>query len=212
MVVVAHMDDEAISCGGLILNRAKEYGSDVGVIALFGRKYNYGKDEQHQEEQLEQFHRSCRLLGVRSHFCFNYEEGEPQHVGYYALLEILERELAMHQPEEIVVPSATDLNQDHRWLSDVCRIALRPANLEKVNRILAWHGVDGTLAAANWFERITPEDLEVKLKAVEYYTRETRGLPHPRCRENIIATHRVVGSKCGFTYAEPYTLLMQRRG
>jgi LmbE family N-acetylglucosaminyl deacetylase len=212
LVIVAHMDDEAISCGGLILNRAKEFGSDVGVIALFGRKYNYGKGDQYEAEQADQFARSCRLLGARSHYCYKFEEGEPQKIGYYNLLERLEGEFSMHQPEEVVVPSERDLNQDHRWLSDVCRIALRPANLDRTKRILAWHGVDGTVQSANWFESLSEEDLELKLKAVDGYTREKRSKPHPRCPENIVAMHRVVGSKCGWTYAEPYTLIMQRRG
>lgn len=207
LVIVAHMDDEAISCGGLLLNRRP---GTCRVVTVFGRKYNYGEGYQHEAEQYKAFAQSIALLGHDSYRYLNFEEGEPQKTGYYAMLKEIENELAMFEPHEVVIPSPTDLNQDHRFLHEICKIALRPANLRRVRTILCWHGVDGGLPEFNYAVPLTPDNEMIKQAAIDCYELESRKSPHPRSPENMHALHRCVGSAMAVESAEPYTLLLQK--
>jgi len=209
LIVSAHLDDESLSCGGLIQDRVAK-GIPVDVVVLFGRKYNYGVGDQKIKEQGKHFEEACRWLGVTDSWCFLFEEGEPTKVGYYKLLQAIEIQLAERNYTEAVVPSSLDLNQDHRWLADVCKIALRPSNLGKIERILSWQGIDGFSREANYYLPLCQDYLYRKIEAVACYKREWRESPHPRSLENLKAYHRLAGSRCGEEFAEPYNLIYQK--
>ena len=215
LFVLAHQDDEALSCGALILSRLS-HGGEVSLLTLFSRKYHYGSGNQYGQEQMDAYYSSIRELTplgsreLEARF-LGFEEGEPFKQRYYEVLEAIESKLTEYQPDSVVIPCMSDMNQDHRWLGDCSRIALRPSNLGTVQQVLVSYGLDGRLGAEmNWFLPVSLDMLEQKLRAVSCYERESRKVPHSRSRENLIAYHRLAGSLCGEEYAEPYTLLMQR--
>lgn len=212
LFILAHLDDEALSCGGLIQKRLNE-GVQVHILILYSRKYNYGKGDQKQAEQWNHFISAITALGLEEENTryAGLEEGEPHRVGYYPTLSWIEETLSTVQPDEVIIPSEKDLNQDHRFLHDACRIALRPANLGAVKRVLAAHAHDGGLPeGANVFVELTHTELLIKQKAVNCYTTESRPYPHPRSLSMLEYHARMVGSKIGVTFAEPYTLITQR--
>jgi LmbE family N-acetylglucosaminyl deacetylase len=221
LVIVAHADDEALSCGGLIQNRLGVIGSKLDVLVVFGRRYPTDTVEKtlqkakEQELALKQSMATLQLQSVCAPCDVMYmkmEEGEPYKHGYYSLLNRIES--YVRHPcsyHEIVIPSPSDLNQDHRHLHDICKIALRPVNLAQVQRVLMWHAHDGgTPAGANWFEHMTLEQLETKKNAFLAYKDEWRELPHPRALDNLDAHARQCGSIAYNDYCEPFTLLLQR--
>ena len=54
LVIAPHMDDEAISCGGLIVRRLSE-GDEVGVLCVYGRVHEYGRYDGAEEEEKDFF-------------------------------------------------------------------------------------------------------------------------------------------------------------
>jgi LmbE family N-acetylglucosaminyl deacetylase len=211
LCICAHPDDEALSCGGLILTRLSDRANVVKVLTLFGRKYGYGEGPQYAEEQYAAYKAALKALGSPQAHYHVLEEGEPQTQGYYRTLRIIEDELVGFVPDEVVVHSADDLNQDHRWLAECCRIALRPANLGDVTRVLTMLGIDGRLhPGINFFIPLTPVQMEQKQRAMACYHRESRVAPHPRASINLMAYHRLAGSQCGELFAEPYILTLQK--
>lgn len=214
LVICPHMDDEALSCGGLILTRLVDPKAQVRVLTLSGRVYDYGREDEGQSlpEEYRDYQESLALLGVTSHEVMNMAEGEPGKLGFYAPLEAIEKNLQTFQPTEVVIPSGADLNQDHRHYNHVCRIALRPANLGMVTRILETFSFDSEGGVRNYFVPMSESVLSHKLSAVNCYRRERRVGAHPRSEENIIANHRVLGSKVGAQFAEGYSLIMQKEG
>lgn len=209
LIFAAHMDDEALSAGGLIQDRVSR-GWPVHVVFLSGRVYDYGRESEYMsaEDEKEDCRTSCGILGVTSMNVHLLPEGEPYKMGYYTPLEVIERELAEFRPTEVLVPSLNDLNQDHRHYAEVCQIALRPANLGTVRRILAMQAFDQTLHEPDFFVPMSSAMLTTKLAAVAAYRRERREGNHPRSPRNIEAMHRIWGSKVDVEFAEAYDLLL----
>lgn len=210
LIIVAHMDDEVISCGGLIQQRLSDDGI-VKVLVLHSRVYDYGRKDGGVKELLD-FNRAMEFIGVSkdNYICYMLQEGEPGRVGYYSLLECIEKELLGFKPDEVIIPSYSDLNQDHKHLNHVCKIALRPDNLQGVTRILVAIGCDGTMQEVNYFIPLTKRQMLIKLNALGCYTTEFRTGFHTRSKRSIKAMLQWYGSKIGCAYAEPYRLYLQK--
>lgn len=209
LFVMPHMDDEAISCGGLIQVR-KAQGYEVHVVAVYDRQYDYGKISGFHEENID-FRAAVSALGVDRAEAWGLHEGEPSQVGYLPVLELIERYMEQVHPFEVIVPSAQDINQDHQFLSRVMAIALRPFNLASVVRVLEFHGLDGTLRKPNYFVGLTPTQMQSKLRGVLSYRRESReGTNSSRTTRNIEAQAAIWGAAANLPLAEGYTMIMSR--
>jgi LmbE family N-acetylglucosaminyl deacetylase len=212
LVIVAHQDDEALSSGCLILDRVRR-GNQVMVVSVYGRVYDYGKItvEKSFEQEHPCFLNAKRALGYQDHLCLNLQEGEPAQVGYYTVLRGLETTLKVFNPDEVIIPSNHDLNQDHRFLHDICRIALRPVALPpKAFMILAAQAFDRSHVQPNWFLAHSNKDMDSKLAAIACYEKEARVYPHPRSPLKIRAQHEVWGGQCHAGLAEAYELILHR--
>ena len=208
LIVVAHMDDEALSCGGLIAR-----SEEAHVVVVYGRKY-VGESASQNEESLiaerDDFYQSLLTLGCTRCTLLMLEEGEPHRVGYYAVLEKIEEVLRQTDFDEVVLPSELDMNQDHRMLADVMKIVCRPANLGTVKRVLKSLAHDSKMVTPQYFVPMTQEEMDRKIDAIGCYRREARSKAHPRSPENIVAMARIHGSKCGHEYAEGYEVHLIR--
>lgn len=206
LVIAPHMDDEALSCGALIVDRVAR-GVPVHVLFMHGRKYEYGLTTQDETEEkcaweAKRVLRYGWMHGPRDLL----EEGEPGRVGYYAALKKIETCLALVKPTEVVVPSNKDMNQDHKFLHQACKIALRPANLGRVKTILESRSFDTQLTRPNYYVSFDEDTLDRKLLAISKYSAEAREGFHPRAPATIKAVHTVLGSYCGAKYAEGFDL------
>lgn len=211
LIIAPHLDDEAISCAGLIQKRVAAGGS-VHVLAVHGRYYGRKTAAQQRTSDYEEandFRESCAMLGCSGNTLL-VTEGEPAINGFYDLLEPIEKALKYVDPDEVVIPSASDLNQDHRHLNHVCQIALRAINLRSVTRVLEFAALDGRVRASTYYVALKRSELDVKLNAINCYRRERRGLPSPRAPENVEAQARVWGAASGTEFAEAYVLHLWR--
>lgn len=220
LIIVPHLDDEVLGCAGLIQRRLARNEADINIWVAFGRKYPGELPEraaQLMEDQKLDAIQAVRVLsewtGMRDWNPFGgplLEEGEPGRVGYYDLLTPLERQLDAFKPDEIVIPSAHDLNQDHRFLNEVCRIALRAGNRGRCIRIMESFGLDVMLPVEATFAiPMSWGMVDRMVDAMGKYERESRTGAHPRSPENLIAQRRFYGAQFGLEYAEPYRLIRE---
>ncbi len=202
LLVMPHLDDEAISCGGLIQQRLRQ-GWTVRCAFIFGRVYDYGRTDGTMQETDDAI-KAQQILGYTQASRANLQEGEPGTVGFYKVLEQVEAALEAYQPTEVVGPSSFDMNQDHRHLAHALDIALRPINQGKMIQRLEFLALDGTTQEPNYFIPLTEDMLQLKQDAIAAYSREARGGTSPRSPTNVRAQAQVWGAKCGHELAEAY--------
>jgi len=214
LIICPHLDDESLSCGVLIQKRLFESKTScVRILVLSGRRYQYQTEEQSFQQEYADFKDALSILSRSTRLtsnCLNFAEGEPYSLGYYRVLLEVEDELSSFNPDEVILPSKYDLNQDHRHYAEIGGIALRAANLGGGRRLLSMVALDSARREPTYFVPFSKEELDVKLRAVAAYSREARVSPHPRSPENITAFHRVMGAKVGEVFAEPYFNLMSK--
>jgi LmbE family N-acetylglucosaminyl deacetylase len=210
------MDDESINTGALIAKRTR-HGEQVRVLVLHGRAYDYGrvstdKSKNTMNQEYVDFATACTTLGVSANdlIVCNLQEGEPGKVGYYRILEVIERELAEFKPDEVIIPAADDLNQDHRHDHHCCQIALRTCNRKGIQRIMAALAPEGELRQPTHIEVVSSDDVTKKCDAIMAYRNERRDAPHVRSRETIKSMAVVVGAQAGEHYGEGYQIYYQR--
>lgn len=205
LLIMPHMDDEAISCAGLIQDRV-ERGWNVHVLFLFNRLYDYGREVGTAE--LVDARTAKSILRYHWMEFSEHHEGEPGISKYYPILKDVEDYMRVFRPTEIVGPSPRDLNQDHHHLSHAVDIAMRPINQGLVARHLQFIGLDGITQQPNYFIPMDRDMLGLKQRAVAAYAREARSIPSPRAPENLEAQARVWGSMCAAEFAEGYECKM----
>lgn len=226
LVIAPHMDDEVLGAGGLIRKRVC-CQQEVMVLTMFDRKYPFEqgnlddamKKAEIGRRQAGHFDKAMEVLGYKQVDHRMLEEGEPHKIGYYKMLEVIEHYLRVWHPTEVVIPGRYDLNQDHRYLNEVCRIALRPGNRcpdkqqGPIKRCLEMisHDRYGScdVIDAGYGVAMTDQMLETVVKAWRCYEDEQREHPHPRSVENMWARWKFFGSQFGFAYAEPFRLLFE---
>jgi LmbE family N-acetylglucosaminyl deacetylase len=209
LLILGHQDDEALSCGGLIQVR-KAQGQEVHLITVFGRRYDYGQGDQHWEEQQEHWRTACECLKIDNLWFLGLPDGEPNQQSYHRVLRQIEQRLQSIAPTEVVIPDDQDRHQDHRWLHEVCKIALRPWAIPTVKRVLCAQSPDGQPKISNYYVPLPPEVLLLKARAICCYEREGREYPHPRSSPMMKAWHNMAGAACGMPLAEPYRMLYAR--
>lgn len=209
LLILAHQDDEALSCGGLVQRRVQQR-LEVGLITVFNRSYNWGEGNQHEGENAWDYGTSRDLLGIgTSYFCDMPEGNTSKHEELFVLRQ-LESALTKHQPREVIIHDDQDRNQDHGWLSRVSKIALRNWAHPYVGRVLMCQSPDGLPKITNHYEPLRAAQMNKKVEAVAAYKLEARDDPHPRSHNSLVAQAVVWGSMCGESYAEAYRIYYQK--
>jgi LmbE family N-acetylglucosaminyl deacetylase len=208
--ILPHTDDEALSCGGLI-QRLAEAEEEMTFLFVYGRKTTLGPLQA--KEAWDCTKASLNLLGVDpagAELCM-LPEGEPGETGYYTALENVEDTLDVFKPSRVVIPGPSDLNQDHRFLNEVCKIALRPHVLNDVQQVLEFVGLDIMDAPkVNYGLEVHEGHLKLQEAAMACYPTEVRYAPHPRSAKMLRAQRQYYGSRYAVDFAEPYNVILNR--
>lgn len=208
LILVAHADDESLGSGGTIPKLVRA-GWRVDVVFLAdGIVRARGAEQDNRPGALA----ACRILGVP----------EPRFLGFpdQRFDEVPMADLANAvgslglEPDLIITHAQTDLNRDHRLVSEVARIVGRPKRkpvsiLEsEIPSTTFWNAQQ---FPANYYVDITDE-LETKIQAFEQYVHEVQPYPHPWSREGLTLLAQYHGMQSAFTYAEAFRLVRGYEG
>lgn len=213
LVISPHPDDEVLGCGGL-LHHLGELGEGHSITVLMvcnKRRTDYAYNPQLSLQLMVQSQVVQKKLGIRE-YIYCHLDDEELHSQLKSLRQVIEKTRDACNPDIIIVPSDTDLNQDHRTVYYAARIAFRPGRYDKGFTLMAYEALSATDQGDTaydpncWF-KITQEDLDAKCDAMETYTSECTG---SRTARGIKALAEYRGLQSGYEYAEAYRVLVQK--
>jgi LmbE family N-acetylglucosaminyl deacetylase len=132
LVLAPHPDDETFGCGATIMRKIAARVSVNLVIATDGRHSHHSRKISAEELARIRQEEACRafaILGLAAEnaIFLQFEDGllaEHRPILLDRLVDIVDRA----QPDELFVPSATDIHPDHRALSEIGRTLAKRYN------------------------------------------------------------------------------------
>lgn len=216
LVVVPHMDDEVLGCGGAIARHVDE-GMDVHVCVVCNRAYDRVYDAEAIEREQSDARRAQEILGYTALRFLDLPD-ERLYAHFQEVLEAIEAVAVEVEPEIVYTCHAGDLHQDHRVVAHASNIVFRSVGNPRLKRVLAYEVPSATdqvfpgfadAFCPTFFVAMNRDQLARKVRAMEAYERESRSPPHPRSPEMLQARAQVRGSECARSFAEAFVLLRE---
>jgi LmbE family N-acetylglucosaminyl deacetylase len=201
LVIAPHTDDAELGCGGTIA-RLLEEGTTVHVAVFSGAEDSLPSGAA-PGTLIDEFKRAMEVLAIpesRQHI-FDYKVRQmPEH--RQSVLEALLRLRADVKPDMVLVPSGSDLHQDHHVIHMEARRAFKEVSL--LGYELPWnHSTFSTQA----FVRIEQRHLDLKWRALQQYKTQIQLKRAYFTRNFIDGLAFVRGAQIKVDYAEAFDVV-----
>lgn len=215
-VIVAHPDDEILAFGGTMCRHA-EGGEPVSVLFLatgLAARSADGKADPAALKRLQDDARKAnKVVGVEH---VEFSDCPDNRMDTVSLLDVIKRVQVFVErvdPAVVYTHHPDDLNIDHEVTARAVMTVCRPLPGVRARTIYS-----GEVISSSEYSfpqrRFIPNSyigiakyLARKCEALECYSSEIRGWPHPRSRQALEALARLRGSECGLEAAEALWLL-----
>ncbi len=215
LVVVAHTDDETFGCGGFIKKLSKKKNT-IGAISFtdgLGSRSNFTlkKIEKRKEASIN----ASKILGFNWLAQYNYPDNELDKVSLLEIVKIIEKHKKKFKPHIVLTHNFSDLNIDHRIISESTLTAFRPEPKEKLEQFITFEIPSATdfrvlknkkNFVPNFFVNIE-NSLKSKIKAIKIYKDELKPYPHSRSLKGLKNLNKIRGNQCGLKYAEAFEII-----
>lgn len=220
LVVAAHPDDELLGVGGTLARHVEE-GDVVHTLILGQGMASRGIKDSELKEKLttlrEQALRAAKIVGIQQTIFENLPDNRFDAIDFLDIVKLVEKNIALIQPNVIYTHHYGDLNIDHRLTYQAVITATRP--IEFFPKIYTFETLSATewnfgkkddVFCPNYFVNIE-ETINKKIKALECYQSEMRSFPHPRSLKGIEISAQRWGMVVGHQYVEAFELIRQIR-
>ena len=216
LVIVAHPDDETIGMGGTI-KRHTDQGDEVFVVSMTNgtgsRDTQFNSNAKIRKINSQ---KASDFLKFIWHEQFDYEDNQMDKYPLLDIIKKIEKVKAKLKPELVYTHSPTDLNIDHRVLSQAVLTAFRPQPEEICKEIRLFevpsatdYGIDTINGnfSPNLFISIDKESWNLKSKALGAYDGEIKSYPHSRSMQAIKNLAHLRGNQVGIDMAEAFQMI-----
>ena len=204
LVLAAHPDDETLGCGGTI-HRLHREGFEIQLLTFTDGESSRGETNKNRNKLLE---RVSDILGISKFSFSNFPDNAMDSVSLLNLCKFIESEVD-YFPDIIFTHHHGDLNIDHQMVSKATYTVFRPQNGN--DHVIYNYYVPSSTDYnpnssfnGNSYFKITNQDFEKKIKALEIYKKEIRDYPHSRSFKNISNLCSVWGSEVGVELSEKF--------
>jgi len=216
LIIAAHPDDDILGCGGTI-SKYKNITNFKIVFIGEGTSCRFEDPNSQQAKDEISYRNNCAkkalsVLGVDKFSFYNLPCGRFDQVPLIEINKIIEKEIAVFNPDTVFTHSYTDTNKDHVKVYDSTIIATRPG----ANNIKNLYSYE-VLSSSEWsfkesfspnvFNSLTKQNLKEKLLSFKEYSTEIKDLPFPRSEEGILNLAQRRGLQSGSFYAEGFRLI-----
>ena len=215
----SHPDDEVLAAGATIAQLTRA-GTDLHVAipatGIHSRR-NVEEDERKRKDDLTVLRKDCEqalsIVGVKQNN-IHFGEFSDNEMDKHSLLELihwLEQLIAEIKPDLILTHHRWCTNIDHQYCHEAAIVATRPSENCHIDIICGEiPSSTGYLKPTQWepnlYVSARPDDVELKISAMEAYKGEARPDPHPRSPEVLRALAKVRGSESGHFFAESFMI------
>lgn len=204
LVISPHTDDAELGCGGTIARMIEEH-VDVHV-AVFSTAEESLPPDSHPGTLKREFLEAMPQLGVPTSNLVVFEY--PVRRLSYHRQEVLEELVKLRRtlvPDLVLLPSGSDVHQDHQVVYAEGMRAFRDASI--LGYELPWNHVTFSAQAFVVLER---RHLDLKWKALQAYGSQLELRRPYFCKEFIDSLARVRGTQVRAEYAEAYEVVRVR--
>ena len=217
MVIAAHPDDEVLGCGGAIAKHIHN-GDEVHVLILAEgvTSRDEMRDREGRQDDLlklkEMAYEAHKILGSSSIKLMDFPDNRMDSVDFLDVVKVIENEINVRKPKIVYTHHSGDLNIDHQIAHKAVLTACRPEPGVSVKKIYCFEVPSSTewqtpmskdSFMPNTFIDIT-DNLEKKLKALEFYKSEMKPWPHSRSIKAVEHLTSWRGCSVGFEAAEAF--------
>ena len=217
LIVVSHPDDEILGCGGTCTLLA-EKGEVVQPIILCGQVEARNRKPTNQKLYID-MKNANKSLEFKKPILGDFPNIKMNNVDHLEIVKYIEEYIKELNPKRIFTHHSSDLNDDHKQVSESCQVASRFFQRNNLSTNLKMICLMETLSSTEWsysstypnfapnyFVDITSV-IDKKLIALSKYTNVMREAPHPRS-EHVLKGHAAYrGAQCGSMYAEAFELI-----
>tara|TARA_B110000495_G_C22739920_1_gene433857 strand:+ start:51 stop:725 length:675 start_codon:yes stop_codon:yes gene_type:complete len=212
LILSPHADDEILGCGGFISKYSKQ-NYHINVLILTNA--NKGAPEIYSHEKIKQIRNEAKIannfIGTKK---LSFEDLPALNLNNYPIYKIsniISKYISDINPEIVLIPSANDINDDHKIIFKAAKVSMRVNKKSNLKKILSYEVLSETewnedekSFNPNYFVRLDKSDINNKVKAFLKYRSQTKKFPHPRSKEAIVNLSKVRGSQVFMKYAEAF--------
>ena len=216
-MVVAHPDDEILGFGGTgaFLVNNHEY---VQPLILCGEVLER-KNRPANDDLLLNMNDANKFLGFEKPIFGKFPNLAMNTVKHISLVKFIENQIETFQPNRIFTHHPSDLNDDHRQVSNACmaafRLFQRNRNIGRISSLFFMEILSSTeWSFSNSQNKFDPNMyidigsyINKKIEALAIYKNVMRESPHPRSSEAIRALSIYRGCQSGYMHAESFQMV-----
>lgn len=135
LIIMPHLDDESFLMGGYLNKYFGQYtpfSCTILTVCGFGRGENIHENGEHRIAQIKANVKDLHNVTVK---CLAYRDCTLETTDIPNITDSVKSLLKTKQFSKVFIPSETDLHQDHRIVSQACKIALRVPEMYNVKEI-----------------------------------------------------------------------------
>jgi LmbE family N-acetylglucosaminyl deacetylase len=213
LVVAPHADDEILGVGGTIAKYIHE-GHNVYICIV-----TCGHSSMFPQDMLDKLRcevkDSHRYLGIKETFFLELPAVLLSEIPKHEINKKITNVIDNIKPDVVFIPHFGDIHLDHYIVSQSTMVGVRPIKQHKILEVYSYETLSetewNTTHISNVFIPNTYVDIshyiEIKVKAMSYFTTQLTEFPHPRSLEIIESLAKLRGSTIGVRAAEAFCLI-----
>lgn len=216
LVVCAHPDDEAYGPGATIYKNIANGEWDVRILTITN---GVNSPEDNTFEIGQSLNNSCRILGIREGNC-RWPRLDDQKLDKYLLLDIIKKidcEIFSWEPQIVLTHNISDLNLDHRLVSEATMVSCRPRPNFCVEELWMYEVPSATDWGFGQFGSFEPNlfvevgaAMAPKEDSIKEYGNELEPDPHARSLVAVLNLASKRGQQVGIDFAEAFKIVWKK--
>jgi LmbE family N-acetylglucosaminyl deacetylase len=217
LVIGAHPDDEVYGPGATISSMTYLKYWKVHLLTFTD---GCNSEEDDVVKILEQWHKACEILGIKDRHCALMEDQKLDSYDLKILTGLISDMIEKIKPTIVITHNITDLNRDHRLVSEATMVACRPKPHFPVKELWMYEILSSTdwgfgqfgSFEPNMFFEVHPKFFYKKKDAMMVYKNEMENWPHSRSIGNVWDHAMARGRTIGSEYAEAFKVVWRKAG